>query len=129
MLLCILTIFSYSIFLIITLLLTVTKNNSVISIEIDNNNICTTIYSTLLSTVGTSTPSSSAIAILVESILGNKQLYYNHNEYTNLLQYHMLPFKSDLTKYLNKIFEFKSHYYKTIYKLADILKKLHKVKK
>ena len=99
------------------------------SLESSDEETGTAIHGTLSSTAGTSTVGGSAIASLVERILGDKQLYLDHDEYTKLLQDHGSPSESGPAKCPNKVFELKGHRYKNIWKLADILMKLYAVKK
>jgi hypothetical protein len=68
-------------------------------------------------------------ASLAEPALGDKDSYIDQEEHTNLLQDHGTPIEDGPTKCPNKVFQFKGHRYKDIWKLADMLKKLHETKK
>ena len=72
---------------------------------------------------------TGVIASLVEPTLGDKDSYIDQEEYTNLLQDRGTPIEDGPTKCPNKVFQFKGHRCKDIWKLADMLKKLYETKK
>lgn len=76
-----------------------------------------------------STFRSTTLASLVEPILSNMDVYHDQFDYTTrLLQDHGTSPSSGPVKCPNKVFEFNGHRYKNIWKLADILKKLMKLR-